>query len=84
MCSKVAIVMCVFSCRISFQTSRRQGDDDLVGVAQKGRCGRGQPSIMASLTRAFGFTFFVGGVLKFFQDLLGFASPQILKYREII
>ena len=74
---KVAIMMC-YSCRISFQT-RRQGDDDLVDVTKRGKCGRGQPSVMASLSRAFGFTFFVGGVLKFFQDLLGFASPQILK-----
>ena len=38
------------------------------------------PSFVWALAKSFGGTFLIAGVFKFGQDLLGFASPQILKY----
>ena len=35
---------------------------------------------MWAFAKAFGFTFFVAGFLKVFQDLLTFANPQILRF----
>lgn len=37
------------------------------------------PSLFEALARAFGWTVVVAGIFKFFQDLLLFVSPQILK-----
>ena len=37
------------------------------------------PSLVLSLTKAYGFSFFVGGIFKLGNDLLAFASPQFLK-----
>lgn len=38
-----------------------------------------EPSLLIALAKSFGGTFLVAAVFKFFQDLLGFASPFILK-----
>ena len=37
------------------------------------------PSLVWSLARTFGASFMVAAIFKLGQDLLGFASPQILK-----
>jgi hypothetical protein len=45
--------------------------------------GRSKPkpsSILGPLCKAFGPTFILGSFFKLIQDLLGFVSPQILKY----
>ena len=39
-----------------------------------------EPSLFMALVRSFGEDFTVTGVLKFFQDLLNFVSPLLLKY----
>ena len=39
-----------------------------------------EPSLFMALVRSFGGDFAVTGVLKFFQDLLNFVSPLLLKY----
>ena len=39
-----------------------------------------EPSLVWALAKAFGGTFIVAAFFKLGQDLLGFASPQILKY----
>ena len=39
-----------------------------------------EPSLVMALVRSFGEDFTVTGVLKFFQDLLNFVSPMLLKY----
>jgi hypothetical protein len=39
-----------------------------------------EPSLFMALVRSFGGDFTVTGVLKFFQDLLNFVSPLLLKY----
>ena len=39
-----------------------------------------EPSLVMALVRSFGEDFTVTGVLKFFQDLLNFVSPLLLKY----
>jgi ABC-type multidrug transport system fused ATPase/permease subunit len=38
-----------------------------------------KPSLFIALARSFGWVIFAAGVFKFFQDLLIFASPQLLK-----
>lgn len=47
-------------------------------VKVKRRNGR-DPSLVLALCKAYGFTFFVAGFFKLAQDLLSFASPQILR-----
>eukprot|EP00047_Mylnosiga_fluctuans_P021846 m.109714 g.109714 ORF g.109714 m.109714 type:complete len:1474 (+) comp9049_c0_seq5:48-4469(+) len=39
---------------------------------------KADPSLIMSLARAFGPPFYIGGVLKFFQDMLGFVGPLLL------
>ena len=39
-----------------------------------------EPSLVWALVRTFWRTFVFAGMLKFFQDLLNFVSPQLLKY----
>ncbi len=39
----------------------------------------GNPSLVLALVKTFGWEFSVAGFYKIFQDLLLFASPQILK-----
>ena len=39
-----------------------------------------EPSLVMALVRSFGEDFAMTGVLKFFQDLLNFVSPLLLKY----
>ena len=41
-----------------------------------------EPSLVWALVRTFWRTFVFAGMLKFFQDLLNFVSPQLLKYVE--
>ena len=48
-----------------------------MGVTQRPR--RTRPSIIVALATSFGTTFFVAGLFKLGQDLLGFVSPQILR-----
>ena len=43
-----------------------------------------EPSLAWALARSFGGTFLFAGVLKFFQDLLNFVSPQLLKYVKYV
>lgn len=50
------------------------------GLETKGR----QPSLVRALSRAYGFDFFVAGILKLIQDILGFIGPQLLKYTSAI
>lgn len=50
------------------------------GLETKGR----QPSLVRALSRAYGFDFFVAGILKLIQDILGFIGPQLLKYISAI
>jgi hypothetical protein len=38
------------------------------------------PSLIKALARAFGGTFYVAGVFKLGQDLLGFVGPQLLSF----
>ena len=54
------------------------GEPGLAPEPAQGHGGRG-PSLVLALTRSFGGTFFIAGFFKLGQDLLGFASPQILK-----
>ena len=42
-----------------------------------------EPSLFMALVRSFGGDFTVTGVLKFFQDLLNFVSPLLLKYVRV-
>ena len=44
----------------------------------------GNPSLVWALTKSFGGTFIVAGFFKLGQDLLTFASPQILKYVNLV
>ena len=39
-----------------------------------------EPSLVKALVKSFGEEFTMIGVLKFFQDLLNFVSPLLLKY----
>ena len=39
-----------------------------------------EPSLVKALAKSFGEEFTMTGVLKFFQDLLNFVSPLLLKY----
>ncbi|XP_019855858.1 PREDICTED: multidrug resistance-associated protein 1-like isoform X2 [Amphimedon queenslandica] len=50
-------------------------NNDIEGSETKGR----QPSLVLALSRAYGFDFFVAGIFKLFQDILGFIGPQLLK-----
>ena len=77
---QIHLVFVIYFCRRSFRRNGNHLGTSSGGVAIRGR----GPSIVVSLVRAFGFTFFVGGVLKLFQDLLGFASPQILRCLHVI
>lgn len=43
-----------------------------------------EPSLVLSLARSFGPTYFVAGLFKLAQDLISFASPQILGYDNCI
>ena len=43
-----------------------------------------EPSLVWALVRTFWRTFVFAGMLKFFQDLLNFVSPQLLKYNIIL
>ncbi|CAI8020809.1 Multidrug resistance-associated protein 1 [Geodia barretti] len=54
------------------------GEPGLAPEPAQGHGGRG-PSLVLALARSFGGTFFIAGFFKLGQDLLGFASPQILK-----
>ena len=51
----------------------------VVSRTNRGRDRRSTPSLMLALVKTFGWEFTVAGVYKIFQDLLLFASPQILK-----
>ena len=43
-----------------------------------------EPSLVMALIRSFGREFAATGVLKFFQDLLNFVSPMLLKYVDCV
>lgn len=54
--------------------------EDTDGVRVKRKKGRrGGPSLVVAIAKAYGFTFFVAGIFKVFQDLLTYASPQLLR-----
>ena len=42
-----------------------------------------EPSLVLALAKTFGEVFVVAAVFKLIQDLLSFASPQILKYVSV-
>ena len=46
---------------------------------QGGCCHRKEPSLVFALGKTFAKTFAMAFVFKFLQDLLSFASPQLLK-----
>ena len=53
---------------------------ETVSIAQKPSKVAKEASIFRPLCAAFGSYFMFGVVLKVFQDILTFVSPQILKY----
>jgi hypothetical protein len=72
----------VHSCRTSGslkELSKHGGSIDFKHQPKKPEKTRGRASIIPVLFHAFGATFFFGAFLKLCQDLLTFASPQILK-----
>jgi ATP-binding cassette subfamily C (CFTR/MRP) protein 1 len=55
---------------------KTSGNVDFAGGKQRKKY---QASILSALCKAFGPTFIFGSLLKLIQDILTFASPQILK-----
>ncbi len=53
--------------------------DEVSTVYQHGCCERKTPSFFIAITTAFGFTYFVGFILRFGKDILGFVSPVMVK-----
>ena len=62
--------------KISFLPARRSREQQ---QQRRRRRKPKEPSLVWALIRSFGQTFVYAGVLKFFQDLLNFVSPQLLK-----
>ena len=57
----------------------RNGGDDVGGIEYKVNKTTKYASIVPALCRTFGATFALGTILKVFQDILTFVSPQILR-----
>ena len=59
--------------KISFLPAKRSRE------GERGKSKPREPSLVWALVGSFWRTFLYAGVLKFFQDLLNFVSPQLLK-----
>ena len=43
-----------------------------------------KPSMWLVLAKCFGWTFFLGAILKFFHDVLLFVNPYLLRYAHVL
>ena len=66
--------------RGSVDTAAAQFQSSLHGLASPVRRRRKEPSLVWALTKSFAGVFMIAAVFKLLQDLLVFASPQLLRY----